>query len=390
MLLLKNCKLVGELTEGTELTMADIVMNDKTITDIVPCGSVAEEGYEVLDVKGATVLPGLINAHVHLFGADYPKAWWAYESAADRTLDSLRFAQYLMENGYTTVRDCGDDLRYLTIAVRNQIREGYFKGPNILCSGPTLLPSEIGCEGLEWMCKFCDTPMDYRVAVREVLKNGADFAKIYGTGSMIAPGSVPGLRIMMEDEIIEAVQTAKLKNTYCAIHCHGAECIDMAVTNGVRTIEHATFISDDTCKKMDGRTDVGLVLTLSLVYEWLQAETIPAEKQETLDNMIAALKNAYAHDILIGWGTDVGMDVQKKEVGMEFRLRKELLGFSNIDMLKQATINSAKLIMMEDKVGSIKVGKMADLVVIDGDPVEDISLMYGAPAHVIKSGEVVK
>ena len=117
---------------------------------------------------------------------------------------------------------------------------------------------------------------------------------------------------------------------------------------------------------------------------------MPPEKKETLDNMIAALKNAYTHDILIGWGTDVGMDVQKKEVGMEFRLRKELLGFSNIDMLKQATINSAKLIMMEDKVGSIKVGKMADLVVIDGDPVEDISLMYTAPAHVIKSGAVVK
>lgn len=390
MLLLKNCKLVSELTEGTDLTMADVVIDGKIIANVAPCGSIAEEGYEVMDLKGATLLPGLINAHAHLFMADHPKAYWEYLSVAERAMNSLRFAQYLLDNGYTTVRDCGDD-HFCSVAVRNQINDGYFKGPDVICSGPTIMPSEIGCEGLEWMCRFCDTPMDYRVAARDAFKNGAEFVKIYGTGSMIAPGSVPGARIMMADEIREAVEVAKVKQSYAAIHCHGAECIDLAVENGVRTIEHATFIEEETLKKMDGRTDVGLVLTVSLVYNWLKMDPIPADKKETIDHMVASLRNAYHnHDVLIGWGTDIDMPIQMQEVGGEFRLRKELLDFSNIDMLKQATINSAKLLMIDHKVGSIKVGKQADLVVIDGDPVEDISLMYTAPAHVIKSGALIR
>lgn len=390
MLLLKNCKLVSELTEGTDLTMADVVLDGKIIANVAPCGSIAEDGCEVMDLKGATLLPGLINAHAHLFMADHPKAYWEYLPVSERAMNSLRFAQYLLDNGYTTVRDCGDD-HFCSVAVRNQINAGYFKGPDVICSGPTIMPSEIGCEGLEWMCRFCDTPMDYRVAARDAFKNGAEFVKIYGTGSMICPGSVPGARIMMADEIREAVAVAKVKQSYAAIHCHGAECIDLAVENGVRTIEHATFIEEETLKKMDGRTDVGLILTVSLVYNWLKMDPIPADKKETIDHMVASLRNAYHnHDVLIGWGTDIDMPIQMQEVGGEFRLRKELLDFSNIDMLKQATINSAKLLMIDHKVGSIKVGKQADLVVIDGDPVKDISLMYTAPAHVIKSGTLIR
>ena len=390
MLVLKNCKLVGELTEGTDLTMADIIMEDKKISGIVPYGSAVPEGAQVMDANGSTVLPGLINAHVHLCFSDNPKATWTYETIPERTIDALRFAQYLLDNGYTTVRDCGDDVHSPTIAIRNQINQGFIQGPNLICCGPTLIPSEVGTEGFEWKIIVCDTAEDFRVGARTVLKNGADFVKLYGTGSMLCPGSVPGARIMMEDEIIAATEIAKLKQTYTAIHCHGAECIDMAVENGVRCIEHATFITEDTLKKMDGRTDVGLVLSLSLVYEWLQMENIPAEKKQIIEDMTKCLKNAYSHDVMIGWGTDVVMGVQKKEVGMEFRLRKELLGCDNLDLLKQATINSAKLLMIEDKVGTIKEGKLADLVIIDGDPVEDISLMYTAPAHVIKSGAIVR
>lgn len=390
MLVLKNCKLVGELTEGTELTMADIVMEGKQISKIVPCGSEVPEDAEVMDIGGATVLPGLINAHVHLCFSDNPNATGAFETIPERTIDVIRFAEYLLENGYTTVRDCGDDVHCPTIALRNQINRGLIQGPNLICCGPTLIPSEVGTEAFGWKVIVCDTEDEWRKGARTVLSEGADFVKLYGTGSMLCPGSVPGARIMMADEIAAAVKVAKLKQTYAAIHCHGAECIDLAVENGVRCIEHATFITEDTLKKMDGRTDVGLVLSLSLVYEWLHMENIPAEKQKIIDDMTACLKNAYAHDVMIGWGTDVTMGVQKKEVGMEFRLRKELLGCSNLDLLKQATINSAKLLMIEDQVGTIKEGKLADLVVVDGDPLEDISLMYTAPAHVIKSGAVIR
>ncbi len=387
MLVLRNCKLVGELTEGTDLTLADIVIEGKNIADIVPCGTTVEGKHEEYDVKGATVLPGLINAHLHLFANNNSP----FISVPTRAFNCMNFANYLLKNGYTTLRDCGEDDHYPVVALRNQINAGNIVGPNIQTSGPTILPTEPGCEGAEWFCLFADTPMEYRKAGREVFKNGADFIKIYGSGSMLAPGSVPGNRIMEEDEVIEAVKVAKMRESYVSIHAHGDEIIGIAVKNGVRVIDHATFISEETLKLMDGREDVGLCLTLSLFYPYLQMPEMPAKYKYIYDKAVECLGNAYHnHNVLIGWGTDIDMKTQQNEVGAEFRLRKEMLGCSNIDLLKQATINSAKLICMDDKVGSIKAGKMADLVIIDGDPVEDISLMYGAPAAVIKSGAFVK
>jgi imidazolonepropionase-like amidohydrolase len=115
------------------------------------------------------------------------------------------------------------------------------------------------------------------------------------------------------------------------------------------------------------------------------------EKTKRLINdIVKALKNAYKYNILIGWGTDVQLAAYQKFPGMEFQMRKELLNYANIDILKQATINSAKLIMKDDQIGSIKAGKYADLIVVNGDPVEDISMMYAPPVHVFKDGKLIR
>lgn len=390
MLVLRNCAFIQELTEGTDLPSGDLVLENGRIAKILPCNTDLEGSYEERDLEGAFVLPGLINAHVHLFMIQDLDFFMKFDSIPKKTLDCLKFAKFLLGNGYTTVRDCGDDASCPTVAIRDRIHSGELMGPNILTSGATLSPSDVGFEPFDWMTTFVDTPMDVRREARKNLAKGTDFVKLYGSGSMFTGGSVPGRRIMKDDEIREAVELAALRGTYTAIHAHGAEAIEASIRNGVRTIEHATYINEKSIGLLAGRTDAGIVPTVSLTGAFFEQETLTENQRYIVDNMISSLKNAYNGNVLIGWGTDIAMVHQQKEPGMEFRLRKELLGYSNLDLLKQATINSAKLICMDDKIGTIKQGKYADLVIVSADPLKDISIMYTAPLHVVKNGILVK
>ena len=210
---------------------------------------------------------------------------------------------------------------------------------------------------------------------------------------MMTQGSEPGIRILEEDEISEAVKIAARKGTYVACHCHGAEAIGVMARLGVRTIEHASFITDETCRYLDGRTDVGIVPTVGITADEVisRKNSEERERYEILrEKIYASLKNAYRYNILMGWGTDFPLSVYEKYPYIEFKTRKEKLGYSNLDLLKQATINSARLLMMDQEIGTLKEGKLADLIVVDGDPIEDITVMYTRPDHVIKDGELIR
>jgi imidazolonepropionase-like amidohydrolase len=398
MLILRNCSFVEALTEGTDLKTGDILMKDGTIEQIEPCGSAFEGRYEEMDVHGATVMPGLIDMHVHLFYTRALQAEARFVEPAMRVFDCLRYAQHLLNIGVTTLRDAGDDEFRPATAVKNAVNQGIVIGPRILDSGMILCPTEIGTELFENITRYVDSPMEMRKAVRYNFQKGAQFIKLYGSGSIMSAGSEPGLRIMEEDEIREAVKIAASKNSYCAIHSHGSEAIDLAVRCGVRTVEHASFISDKTLQYMDGRTDVGIVPTLAVLKKLTEntdtnsdyGSFVVEKTRRVMNDIVKALKNAYRYNILIGWGTDVPLAAYQKFPGAEFQMRKELLDYANIDILKQATINGARLIMKDDQIGSLKVGKCADLIVVNGDPVQDIRVMYTPPAHVFKDGKLIR
>jgi len=389
---------VADLTEGTDLTVGDILIQDGKIECLAPCGTPFEGEYEEMNVDGATVMPGLIDMHVHLYYTHALQAEARFVDPATRTFDCLKYAQHLLNIGITTLRDVGDDEFRPATAVKNAVNQGIVIGPRIIDSGLTLCPTEIGTEVFENITQYVDSPMEMRKAVRLNFQKGAQFIKLYGSGSMMASGSEPGMRIMEEDEILEAVKIAASKNSYCAIHCHGTEAIDLAVRCGVRTVEHASFIGDLTLQYMDGRTDVGIVPTLAVLKDLIEntdsgsdyGSFVIEKTKRLMDDIVKSLKNAYRYNILIGWGTDVQLAVYQKFPGLEFQMRKEWLDYANIDILKQATINSAKLMMMEDQIGSIKVGKCADLIVVNGNPVEDMSVMYTPPAHVFKDGKRIR
>ena len=155
------------------------------------------------------------------------------------------------------------------------------------------------------------------------------------------------------------------------------------------------MISEETLKYIDEHSpDTALVYTMFAIDEILEEpDTYNGKRMWALwDTIKSSLKNAYENhkNILIGWGTDVGLDLFKTDPMREFRLRKEYLDMTNEDILKQATINSAKIIYKDNEIGSIKEGKLADFVVVDGNPVEDLSVMYKIPAHVIKGGEIIR
>lgn len=395
MIILRNCSFVETLTEDTDLKSGDIVIENGMIKDITPAGTINGEGYKEVDVKGSTVMPGIIDMHVHLSFVRPTQAEILLLSKPAFAFDCLKYAQYLLNIGVTTARDVGDDISFPTVALRNAIEEGVVVGPTVIASGATLCPNEPGVEIMENLLEYVNGPIEMRRLVRKNFQKGADFIKLYGSGSMMSQGGDPGVRILEEDEIKEAVKIATLRGSHVAMHAHGAEAIDVGVKSGVRTIEHASLISDETLQYMNGRRDVGIVPTLAVTHDLINSDhkDFPeaAKKINRLkDNIKSSLMNAANYDVLIGWGTDVSYTAYKKAPGLEFKMRKEFLEYSNVEILKQATINSAKLLMLEDKIGTVKVGKQADLIVVDGDPIEDISVMYSPPAHVIKGGNWIR
>lgn len=389
MYVIRNCRLIPALTEGTELKKADILIQNGIIQSIVPCGSKIEGEFEELDMEGMTVMPGLIDMHTHLRMMGAGKGSDPLKPCSVM-LDELLFAQFYLDNGYTAIRDVGDNIANPAIALRNHINAGKLQGPRIFCSGPTLTPTELGFDAA-WSAPHhfdVNSPMEMRERVRYCLQQGSDFIKLYGTGSMVVANGQPGAMIMEPDEIAEAVKMAARKNTYCAIHCHGAECCDVAAKAGVRTIEHASFIHTDTLKYLETRKAEGhgIVITASVVLD----DSWGKVPDYAHNGLVEHLRHARNYDILIGFGTDTSLAFYQKNPYAEFQFRKEELGFSNIEILQQATINSAVLMMKDHLFGSIKEGKYADLIVIDGDPSEDLSTLYHKPIHVFKDGVLIR
>lgn len=396
MLILRNCKFVAVLTEGVKLEKADVLIENDKITAIEPCGTIMKEGAEELDLAGKTLIPGLLDMHVHLIMEDtnYDKPYLS--TPAQLTLRTVRFANELLNLGYTTIRDVGENHCRSAIELGREIEAGRMVGPTIHGSGPILCPTTTGA--VDYLYDAIDGVDSVRKNARMAIRKGAKFLKLYGSGSMMGKGANPGFPILEPEEISEAVKVAKNYGTYVAIHSHGATAIDNAVKCGVRTIEHASMISEDTLQYMEEHYDeVGLVPTLSVFYALTQYgvsndpnDFHAVRARNTKDTVVACLTNAYHHNVQIGWGTDVSLAEYLAHPEMEFKLRKEWLNCSDEDIIKQATINSAKLMCLDDVIGTVKVGKLADLIIVDGDPSKDITVMYKKPEHVIKSGRLIR
>ena len=393
MTILSNCRMVPDLTEGYSGKYADIVYENGLIEGIYPVGMApSPEGTEVLDIKGMTVLPGLFDLHMH---ANFDRM--IVEQIAVRTpeqslVDGVDYAQDYLRNGYTFLRDCGIAHwggRY----IREFFDRGLAIGPHYIFSGACNSPRAPGNAQFGPVYREFDGPQHALEICRDDVAHGASFIKYMVTGAMMNEGGDPQAMLCTRKELQAMVDAAAACGTYVAAHCHGKPGILACIEAGVYTVEHSTYLDDECIEsylKSNGKTV--MVPTMGVMYGILTDDTgaVPQYMKDRTaniyENLCVNLANACRAGVLVGWGSDADRPSFDRYPGLEFTARKAL-GLSNIELLRQATVNSAIIAGVIDKAGTIKVGKWADFCIVDGKPDEDIDVMTKLPAHVIIGGQ---
>lgn len=394
MIVLKNARIIPELTPGFEGQYADIIIEEEKIAEILPANSANYSQAHVIDIEGKTITPGLIDAHVHVDLCGMNTFEENVQPDTFRVIRALKLAQDNLHKGYTTLRDVGDR-NNIVISLAKAIKEGYCVGPDILASGKIVSPTEAGNNFFGDMYHECDSPAECVKAVRQHWQNGADFIKYMGTGAIMNPGGEPGASIITDEELQAIVETADRLNLPVAGHAHGAEGIKSAIKLGVRTVEHSS-IMDDECIEMYKNSDKTFMIpTMAPLTHFLEhADQHPkhyVEKSKKLhDVMCEGYKKSYKAGIKMGFGTDAGVYAGGHGDGLyEFKARFKYIGIKPLDCLIQATKNNAEILLIDDLVGTVQVGKKANLVVFDGKPDELIDDLDNV-SLVIKDGKIVK
>lgn len=402
-MLIRNVRLIGALSGGIDAEHGAVRMEQGRIVQVYGDaeGPELSAGEAAFDGGGRTLLPGLIDAHTHLSGLRDYDVGQLRNPMRYLTTTGLMAQRYL-DYGFTTIRDCGTPLR-VNSEVRDAIGRGLFRGPRILSCGLIIEPTEEESDSpISGMYSCADSPDEARKAVRQEIAEQADFVKIMASGSALDRHGIPDQPIMTEPECRAIVEAAAMKHTDVAAHAHSDAAIRMCIETGVHTIEHASFISEGTLGRLKaentGRNPedlVWLVPTVSAMYQ--NPETTAPEWMflvrkllDMLEISSKCLRRAYEGGAPMAFGTDSCPGMDQYEQGIEFRFRSEKCGFSNMEILKQATVNSAQALRLGDETGSIRQGLAADLILVDGKPDMDLSVMYRRPDHVWLAGEQVR
>jgi imidazolonepropionase-like amidohydrolase len=354
----------------------------------IPAGSVT------IDLKSSTLLPGLIDLHTHLTSRH--EVHWEDEllktTPPEVALWGAQNALITLRAGFTTVRDMGPSWPYVDVALRNAINEGRVPGPRMIVAG-AYVSSTGGAGDASQFSTYVDVPMvrnladgpvEITKAVRTNFKNGADFIKILATGAMLSKGIPPGAQQYSDEEMRAAVTEASRWGRDVAAHAHGTDGIKAAIRAGVRTIDHGSGLDDEAVAMLKARPGQYYVPTLAFLETAIdegQSAAFPPAEMERMRSMRAmaesGFRKALAGRLAIGFGTDAPV-IPHGRNAREFRTRVRL-GETPMASLVSATRISAEVIRQQDRIGTVEAGKLADLVAVSGNPLDDIS----ATEHVI-------
>jgi imidazolonepropionase-like amidohydrolase len=363
----------------------------------------APDDARTLDLSGLTVLPGLIDTHSHLIGdvqeAGVPATT---TSAAEDVLIGVRHARQTIEAGFTSVRDLGPFRAFTDCALRAAIDRGDVVGPRMQCAGAFITASWGGGDvvGLarditlapEHRFGVVTTVDDVRDRVRRLLIGGADLIKCIGTGAVLTRGGVPGAPELTEDQIRAAVDEARWYDAFVAVHAHGAEGAKRAIRAGARSVEHGSYLDDEAIAML---ADTGTWFSVDLYDgEWALGPDGPTDwppdtmrkLRESQDAAEAVFAKALAAGVRIAYGTDSGVYPHGLN-GRQFATYVRL-GMTSIEAIRSATTTAAELMGWSERVGTLAPGRFADLVAIEGDPLDDVSRLE-SPTVVAKGGAVV-
>jgi imidazolonepropionase-like amidohydrolase len=399
----------GRLIDGvdkTPKTNVSILIHDDRIVGVEP-GFVTPAGAEVVDLSHSTVLPGLIDCHVHLTGQNdggNPVAEHVTRTEFDSAVRSTAYARNTLLAGFTSVRDVGANTE-VVVALKRAIQAGVVEGPRMWVSGSPLGPTgghNDQTNGLDpelshpgWSDNIVNSPEDARRIVRRLRQEGVDLIKIMPSGGVLSIGDDPSKQLMADDEIKSVIDTAHSLGLKVAAHAHGKQAIDAAIRYGVDSIEHGSYADEETFKLMKEHGTY-LVPTLLIAQSVVDvAKTHPellnpssAAKALVIGPMIhTMLHNAYEAGVKIAFGTDQGL-VPHGQNAREFALMVDA-GMKPIDAIIAATGSAADLIGDKQDIGSVQKGRYADIVAVDGDPLADVTILQHVQ-FVMKGGVVYK
>ncbi len=375
-----------------------VIEGDKIVS--VGSASGAPAGATVIDLPNATVLPGLIDAHTHL---TFDQGSTGYPSLGISTpreaLFGAKNARITLMAGFTTVRNVGAR-GYSDVALRDAINAGDVPGPRMIVSGPAL-----GITG-----GHCDNnllPFEYHASgdgvadgieavqhkVREVIKYGADVIKICATGGVMSKGDDPNTSQFTLEEMKAIVAEAHRLGRKVAAHAHGAQGVTWASEAGVDSVEHGHLMDDASVAALK-KNGTYLVPTLYLM-DWhrenMAHSNVPEFSRRKMDMVMqlgqANVKKAMAAGVKIALGTDAAVyphGLNAHEFAVYVRM-----GMTPLQAIQSGTLNGADLLGWSDKIGAVEPGKWADIIAVDGDPLQDITTLQNVK-FVMKGGEVVK
>ncbi len=399
----------GRVIDGisqTPTTNQTVVVEGGKITAIEPGFRGPAPGDRVIDLRNGTLLPGLFDMHVHIT-SEYSRTSEIdgfKKNEGDVTIDGVVYAERTLLAGFTTVRDLGDSYR-ASVQLRNAINAGKVPGPRIIAAGKSIASTGGHADPTNgWARKFPADPgpdagvinsvEDARKAVRQRYKEGSDTIKITATGGVLSIAKNGLNPQMTEEEIRAVVSTARDYGFKVAAHAHGTEGIKRAIRGGVDTIEHGTFMDDEGIKLMKERGTF-YVPTISAgrwVYDQAQDPTFfPAIVRPKALQVGPQIQNtfakAYKAGVKILFGTDTGVGKHGQNA-REFKLMVDS-GMPPMEAIRAATSAPAKFLELDDKVGSIAVGKLGELIGVPGNPLEDITVMERV-VFVMKDDKVYK
>lgn len=397
----------GHLIDGVSdsaTERATLVIENGRITVVEDGFREPSSGDTVIDLRDSTVMPGFIDMHTHLTSQQSPSSYLEefQFNTADYAFASTVYAERTLMAGFTTVRELGSPAN-VAIALRNAIQRGWVVGPRIFAAGKALATTGGHADPTNGYRKelmgdpgpaegVVNGVADAAKAVRQRYKEGADLIKITATGGVLSVAKSGQNPQFSEEEIRAIVETAKDYDFKVAAHAHGVEGMKRAIRAGVASIEHGTLMDDEVIllMKNHGTYYVPTISAGNFVYEMAHIdgyfpEVIRPKALEIGPKIAATFRRAYRAGVNIAFGTDCGVCPHGSNA-KEFELMVTN-GMPAMEAIQSATMAAAKLLGQEDELGSLEVGKLADLVAVAGDPIEDITLLQTI-SFVMKEGKV--
>ena len=390
---------VIDVHTGNESSDQTIIVTGDSISAIAPTSSTPKQnGDKEIDLRGMTVLPGLIDVHTHLtMDTNFDPYHELSTSVAKSALIGARNARVTLEAGFTTVRNVGA-AGYADVDLRDAINEGLIEGPHMQVSGPPLGITGGHCDDNLLPFEFhqtadgvADGVEAVQHKVRETIKYGADLIKVCATGGVLSKGDDPQASQYTLEELKAIVADAHRLGRKVAAHAHGAQGILWATEAGIDSIEHGSYMNDEDIAAMKQHGNY-FVPTAYLI-DWMQQYgNLPAFYKQKMKDVSAVekanAKRAIAAGVKVAMGTDAavyphGLNARELDVYVN------QFGMTPLAALQTATLNAADLMSWTNHIGSLEAGKWADIIAVNGDPLKDIRLLQHVQ-FVMKSGVIFK